>query len=221
MKVLIGIVAGKTDKHCHDRFVSALNAQGSYDKVAAVLDAETTKAYSLFKVIQSSDANDAREKLRDYALKNKYDALFLVDANIIIPEGCLVSLMSVKAPIVGAPYLGQMKIREFSRITPVVYAFGVEEGSAFPVPVEMLVPREVMQAAAVGFGACLIHRNALETGKLDDCVEFCLNAKKKGLLTGADTRVKCVHVEKDREYDWPVGMVTRTHSVDSKDLGLE
>ncbi len=221
MKVLIGITAGKEQKHCHDRFISAINSQGPHDKIVAVLDAETTKAYSSFKVLQALDVNDAREKLRDYALKNKYDALFLVDANIIIPEGCLSSLMSVKVPIVGAPYLNQMSVREFARITPVVYAFGVEEGSAFPVPVEMLIPREVMQAAAVGFGACLIHRNALETGKLDDCVEFCLNAKKKGLLTGADTRVKCVHVEKDREYDWPVGMVNQNHSIDAKELGLE
>jgi len=221
MKVLIGIVAGKNDEHCHDKFLSALNLQGSYDKAAAVLDDETASKYSSVKTLKSADVNDAREKLKEYALKNNYDALFLVDANIIIPEGCLSSLMSVKSPIMGAPYLGQMRMREFERIAPVVYAFGLDEGSAFPVPVDMLVVREAMQAAAVGFGACLIHRNALETGKLNDCVEFCLNAKKKGLLTGVDTRVKCVHVEKDREYDWPAGMINLSHSIDTKDLGLD
>jgi len=155
MKILIGIVASKRHEHCKDRFLEALKKLGEYDTLVASHE----KVDYPFETIKTDNVKESREKLAERA-KN-YDALFLLETNVIVPEHTLKSLSSVNVPIVGGLYFSGMSYMGVKKIVPLVFSFGNEPNTFLPTPLEAVISADVVQAAAVGLGCCLIRKEAL------------------------------------------------------------
>lgn len=138
----------------------------------------------------------------------RYDYLFCVDSDIVLPNDALARLIAADKDVVSGVYIQRKPghhILEIYEDTP--------NGGTQNVKWEYLKGRGLVEIAACGFGCVLVKSNVLRTmsyphfvykSALDHAytfsedVYFCLTARKHGFKIWADTSLLCEHIHNIR-----------------------
>lgn len=151
----------------------------------------------------------AYRRLREIFLGGPYDALWIVENDVIPPPQALDKLLAVDADIAygvycfrrGKPVVNIMHPASRNTITdsPQAWAAGVRTGA-------------VIDCGGLGFGCTLIHRRVLERlefrtdgggGDADSCLAA--DAPRAGFTQQAHLGVLCGHKRPDGVTIWPIG----------------
>lgn len=130
-------------------------------------------------------------KAREFALKNGYDYMFVVESDIIVPENALTSMLECNADIVSA--LVPERISKVGKNILNIYYNGIKdaerlcrEGKPFKV-----------DEGPIGRACLLISRRALEHPFQPSDGIWCDAMRGQGFQVIIDPRVKCSHVDRD------------------------
>lgn len=146
-----------------------------------------------------------------YAIENKYDYVFFVDSDIVLPSDTLIKLLSINKPIATGIYIQRKK-----EIIPEIYIN--ENGNIINENYKNLVEHKQIQIAGCGFGCVLVNIKVIKAVgypqfeyhsaiKMEDTysedLDFCTKAINLGFDIYADTSIKCDHIGETR-YNFPV-----------------
>lgn len=229
-KILIGCPTYAGHDGCIERFIQGLKNL-SYQNADVIFASDSTDV-NFLKKIQSAGYSilknplvtgkmesivQNRNKIIQHVSEKKYDYLFFVDTDVLLPEDAIEKLLSVNQAIASGIYLGAIPMQGTVKIAPIIYDFGDKEDYVKAVPMNHVMKDWVFEIAACGFGCCLIKREVLEKVKLrynketqageDTC--FCFDARKQHKYhIFANTGVKCIHMGKNKEadFDFPAGI---------------
>lgn len=152
----------------------------------------------------------AYAKAREACLKGKYDALFIVESDIIIPPDALEKLSEVDADVVNGVYMwrvGEPLISAY-RYTPDDGGWPDISYSKLPSELKSLWGKTV-RTSGLGFGCCLIHRRVLEEVGVRTVEKawcdwwFYVDVNRKGFVVKHDFSVLCGHKGEQGRIYWP------------------
>lgn len=229
-RVLIGCPTYDGQSYCIGRFVEQLKLVKGPNDVLFVdnsgndAHSEIIKAAG-FEVIRNKNAGEDRiakiisnrQKIIDRFLEKRYDALLFLDTDILPPEDIISRMIAHKKDIVTGVYLGAMKIQGKIRQAPVIYDFSHKKDYFRPVPLNSVLDEDLREIAASGFGCILISRPVLEKVQLrynkelgsGEDIPFCRDARElHGFKTFVDTSIKCTHMQKERDLNFPAGIAS-------------
>jgi FkbM family methyltransferase len=134
----------------------------------------------------------------------RYDYLFCVDSDIVLPKDTLVKMVSANKDIISGLYIQRKPDQhtlEIYRDTP--------NGGVANIPYEQLKNLPIVEVAACGMGCCLINSEVLRTlpyphfvyrsalnhsNTFSEDIYFCLEARKFGFKVWADPSIHCEHI---------------------------
>lgn len=226
-KILIGCPTYDGHAHCIQRFIESLknlsyknfdvlfvdnSLQDSYAKLISDAGYEVLRNPASGERIVNIINN--RNLVIQRALEKKYDYLFFVDTDILLPVGAIEKLLAVDQPVVSGVYLGGLKIGNDVKIAPVLYDFSEREDYVKLFPMNDVLDDLVLAVAACGFGCCLVRADVLEKVKLrfsektmsGEDVLFCHDARNLGYKIFANTGVKCTHIASSGDIEFPAGV---------------
>lgn len=228
-RVLIGCPTYSGKNYCIKRFLERLAIIKKEHDVLFVDNSDDDSHSEIihaagFEVIKTKKDVDLiatiinnRQKIIDRVLERNYDYLLFLDTDIIPPEDVIIRLLSHKKYIVTGVYPGLMKIQGKVRIAPVIYEFSQKKDYFKPIAINAVLDDEFKEIAACGFGCVLISKRVLEKVRLrynkelgsGEDIPFCRDARELcGFQTFVDTSIKCTHVQKDRDLDFPAGVAS-------------
>lgn len=146
-------------------------------------------------------------QMRQDALDEEFDALWLVEADILMPPNALVDLIAVEADVAYALYV--------SRLSHMLLAFpkidkftGASLGADVPKAKEIW--GTVVDSEGVGFGCTLIKQDVLKTvkfrranKKFADDWSFAVDVKEAGFKSKHHLGVMCGHITRVNSVLWP------------------
>ncbi|AJF59528.1 MAG: hypothetical protein QT03_C0001G0013 [archaeon GW2011_AR10] len=226
-KVLVGCPTSEKKEYCLEKFVEGLkgltyknfdvcledNSKGKeyYKKLLGIAQQWNKEKFpSKFEVIYSGLTSEkarkrvvnGRNKLRKKLLGEGYDYFFSLEQDVVAPANAIEKLLSDDKKIVSAVYLNLMQDK---RVNVVAYRFDSEEhkrkGLISPLGLLNILPSQVMEVAATGVGAMLIHRSVLEKisfryepkEKAYDDIYFARDARNAGYKIFLDSSLFCQH----------------------------
>lgn len=208
MKLLLGVVTNGSHRHVLEHVLKAIERQTVPSDVVFV-----TSEYAYAALLRSKNKTvfedkaqgtlkekmvSARKLLRSHALENGYDALILIDGNIILPQFAVEALIKTQGDVVAGVYLDAFDLGDKTVVAPVVFK-DVGGGNAQLYTYEALAPPQVLEVGAAGFGCCMIVRKVLEQVEIAafpngrDDLKFFVDARAKGFKCVANTQVKCLN----------------------------
>jgi FkbM family methyltransferase len=138
----------------------------------------------------------------------RYDYLFCVDSDIILPKDTLSKFINAGKDIISGLYIQRkpgQHILEVYRDT--------DNGGVANIDYELLRDKGVVEVAACGFGCCLINAEVLRTlpyphfvyksalnhaNTFSEDIYFCIQARRYGFKVWADTSIHCDHIGSTR-----------------------
>ncbi|MBI4016740.1 MAG: hypothetical protein HY363_03540 [Candidatus Aenigmarchaeota archaeon] len=227
-RVLIGCPTYDGQSHCISRFLEQLKlVKGPHDALFVDNSEGDEHANKItaagFEVARNKDAGadkiariiSNRQKIIDRMLQKNYDYLLFLDTDVLPPQDIIPRLLAHKKDLVTGIYLGAMKIQGKIRQAPVIYDFSHKKDYFKPVPLNSVLDEDVREIAACGFGCVMITRQVVqkvelrynkELGSGED-IPFCRDARElHGFKTFVDTSIKCTHMQKDHDLDFPAGI---------------
>lgn len=147
-------------------------------------------------------------KARAHCLRGNYDAMLIVESDMVPPANALESLSRIDADVAGGLYMMR------HGLTPVANAFVYVQGQNDPgtwMPTQELydVWGDCVRTNGVCFGVTLIHRHVLEAipFSMHESAApdwpFMTNCNARGYVTVCDTSVQCGHIKPDGTTLWP------------------
>ncbi|MEK6857004.1 MAG: hypothetical protein AABX39_00260 [Nanoarchaeota archaeon] len=231
MNVLIACPTYDGQKYCVERFIERAGAIKNYKIM--FFDNSLTKDYSEFLrskefEVVNVDCGDKKgnERIAEcmkfickYFLEGKFDYLFCLETDVLVPEKIVETLLSRNKDIVGGIYLTEYNVthvkKDGSKYSewerhPVADVYSPKMNYLRPLPMEAAKKNILARVATIGLGCTLIKRNVLEKTEFryrenwsHDAL-FCLDAQQNGFTVFVDTSIKCVHVKEDKEMDWSI-----------------
>jgi hypothetical protein len=137
-------------------------------------------------------------------LAEQYDALLIVENDIIPPPDALEKLLAVEADIAYGVYALRRGIPQLNVRHPQTHKAWSQHKAEWREKFG-----QVIDIAGIGFGCTLIHRNVLETLELratnggDGDTQLANDARAYGFTQKADTTVLCGHKRPDGVILWP------------------
>lgn len=237
-KVLVAAPTYSGMDYCLDRFLKAIK-QLDYSNYDILLVDNTTgedyfsKLKELEGIIVLKDYNAENPKIKrivssrnmiiDYALKNKYDYIFMLDSDVIVPKDSLKLLLNCKKDIVSGIYFSLFNSSAKIKLLPVVFR-DLEEKEINEIIKNNLISEELVKKYGLkrhltpeeansgellevkypSGGCLLISKNVFKSiryGLLDvpsahnttDDIFFFEEAKKYGFRLYTLTKVRCNH----------------------------
>lgn len=227
LRILIGCPTYDGQAHCIERFMQGLKelTYKNYDVVFvdnSLNDAFAQKIKTCnYEVIRNPAQGERivnivnnRKIIITRALEKKYDYLFFVDTDVLLPPNAIQKLLAVKQPISSGVYLSGLPVSGSLRIAPVLYDFSEKEDYYKIIPMNDVMEDLIFEIAACGFGCCLIRREVLEKVQLrynekiqsGEDIFFCYDARKLGYRTFVNTTVRCTHMVADGDVTFPAGV---------------
>ncbi|MBI4140797.1 glycosyltransferase family 2 protein [Candidatus Woesearchaeota archaeon] len=235
-KILMGCPTSDGHAHCIQRFLTALKqlTYTNYDVLFAdnsiqEKHAQLIKSYGYETIRNPSKNKDRiidiisnRNIIIKRAVEKKYDYLFFVDTDVLLPPDAIEKLLSPDQPIVSGVYLGGQKFSNETKIAPVLYELTANENYLRSVPLNNVMEDLVYEIAASGMGCVLIQREVLEKVKLrysekimsGEDVLFCHDARKLGYRTFVNTSVRCTHMVSEGDITFPAGIANFSFQYD-------
>lgn len=229
--ILIACPTYDRQKYCVEEFLERLKNVNDYKII--FFDNSATADYSDFLRSKGFDVVyvDCGDKkgneriaecmkfVRKFFLAKKFEYLFCLETDVLVPEDIVEKLLSRNKDIVGGLYLTEYNVTHVKKdgskyseweIHPVAEVYSPKMNYLRPLPMEVAKKNILARVATIGLGCTLIKRTVLE--KTDFRYEqnwshdalFCLDAQQNGFEVFADTSIKCVHVKEDKEMDWSV-----------------
>lgn len=141
----------------------------------------------------------ARNIIAQKAIDEEYDAVLMVDADVVPPKDALAKMIGDGADIVLAPYPRNGGGCELFRLG--MRDFGDENRIALP-------PKKVIEVKGGGLGCALIRNTVFKRiqrpwfkyveyqngSVLSEDLYFCTRASEAGIAIMADCRIRCGHV---------------------------
>lgn len=227
-KILVGCPTYDGHSHCISRFTDGLKNLTYKNFDVLFVDNSQNEDYakkireSGYEVVRNPSSKEKiinivenRNKIIQRAIEKKYDYLFFVDTDVLLPVDAIQKLLSVKQPIASGVYLGGLPIQGETRIAPVLFDFSDKKDYVKIIPLNDVMEEIIFGIAACGFGCCLIEREVLEKVKLryneqtksGEDVLFCADARKNfGYPTFVNTAVKCTHMVLGGDLVFPAGI---------------
>jgi len=173
----------------------------------SIYDLEVPSGYSTdFQFFYGYQIDQIRNLIADWG--KRYDYLFCVDSDIVLPRDTLVKMLAAKKDIVSGLYIQRKPGHHILEI----YRDN-EAGGVTNIPYELLKNKGLVEVAACGMGCCLIDSEVLRTmpyphfvyrsalshfNTFSEDIYFCLEARKLGFKVWADTTIKCDHIGSTR-----------------------
>jgi len=140
--------------------------------------------------------------MQQYARKNAYDYVFIVDPDVILPENALIILIGTKGDIVCGITPERPSKFGFGKNTwSIMMEWNNNKGAK-----KAIAKNEIFYVTGCGSEACtLLNRKAIETDKLfvrtkyknSPDFTFWENARMNALKTLCNPKVMCKHIEPD------------------------
>ncbi len=225
--VLIGCVTFKGHMFVLDEFLAALRQQTYQGFDLVIVDNSETEDYAdtlrskgltVIRDVPGTKSRiqritSGREKTREMFLSGKWQYLFFVDSDIIIPPDALERLLSHEADIISGVCLCRINLGGKMEIHPALYDFA-GKGQGRLMDIEEVAGDELQEIDVCGFGCCLVKRIVVERVPLryyeksaaGEDVAFNVDAHKFGFRTFVDKSVKCRHVTPTEILEVPKGI---------------
>jgi hypothetical protein len=143
-------------------------------------------------------------KARAHVLRANYDAMFVVESDVIPPANALAKLLSIDADIAGGWYV-------MRHGAPVANAFvhvpAQDDPGTYMLDHEM---QGIVQTNGVCMGCVLIHRRVIERipFRMHDSAapdwSWMTDCNSAGFVTVVDASIKCGHKRPDGVVLWPI-----------------
>lgn len=145
-----------------------------------------------------------RNLIASWVVNEKYDYLFAVDSDIILPKDTLTKMLFWDKDIISGLYIQKRD----DKVIPEIYR--IYPNGMLNVPIQDLAPRGLHEIDGCGFGCALVSRSVFEdvgypwfeykdgptpgTIHISEDNDFCLKAKKWGYQIYVDSSIVCPHV---------------------------
>lgn len=148
--------------------------------------------------------DQVRNLIASYGIGHKFDYIFFVDSDIILPKNALRRLLESNKDIITGVYIQ----RKPNVRIPEIYVEN-QHGGMHNIDISEVQGNKVFRIGGCGFGCVLVKTNVLEKvgypqfeyhdtldikETLSEDVDFALKAKQKGFELFVDTSVKCEHL---------------------------
>jgi glycosyltransferase involved in cell wall biosynthesis len=155
-----------------------------------------------FQYFYGYQIDQIRNLIADWA--KRYDYLFSVDSDIVLPRDSLVKMLAADKDIISGLYIQRIpntKTLEVYMDTP--------GGGCTNIPYERIEKLGIVEIAACGMGCVLIknavfkaleyphylYKSALDhKNTVSEDIYFCIKARKAGFKVWADPSIKCDHI---------------------------
>ncbi len=145
-----------------------------------------------------NDLVEKHNRARQWALEDGYDALFLVEADIILPYDALSRLVAVDSDVAYGLYCGRHGNHQWLAFSEL----RKNTGKSYDLNRRWCAANwgQVIETKGVGMGCTLIHRRVLEqiefrvNGSMADDWYFSLDCQEKGFSQKHDLGVICGHI---------------------------
>ena len=225
-KVLVGAPVSDMHAYCIKEFLTAIKSftYSNYD-ILLVDNSKTNTFYNQIKeavpVVRIPYELRARERvtkahniLRDKALKEGYDYLFILDQDVIPPERAIEILISRNKKAIAGLYFGNHTLPDGTNaIMPFAWRFTQKEHDW--TQTRYLNHEEIWQPGLIkiafaGGGCTLLHRDILDKIKFryDPSIDawddrwLGYDIYDKGLEFYLDNTIKCKHLYLKRQFSW-------------------
>jgi FkbM family methyltransferase len=166
-------------------------------------DLSVPAGYTLdFQYFFGYNISQIRNLIAEWA--KRYDYLFSVDSDIVVPRDALTKMINADKDIVSGLYIQRKPGQQIVELY-----MNTSNGGCTNIPYAMLENTGLVQVAACGFGCVLIkntvfekmpyphfvYQNALDHAHtVSEDVYFCTKARSLGFEVWADTSIKCDHI---------------------------
>jgi len=136
VKILIGVPVYSGVKYCFDNFLKHIQNIKGFDFDVLIVDNsrdddffnEIQKRDNLIVIKDNTDEEknmlrliSSRNKILDYASKNKYDYLLMMDSDVMVPENILLKLFDAKKDVISGLYFNLFNSGGKQKLLPVCY----------------------------------------------------------------------------------------------------
>ncbi len=176
------------------------------ETVKAIFDLEIPHGYEIeFQYFYGYQIDQVRNLIAEWG--KKYDYLFCVDADIVMPKNTLMRMINSRKDVISGLYI--QRIEDTHTLELYKFIDGVPGFHNIPYP--EIKDKGITEVAACGFGCVLINSDVLRTmtyphfvykSALDhrhtfsEDIFFCAKAKEAGYKIYADPGIVCDHVGK-------------------------
>lgn len=208
MKLLIGAVTHKGHRYLLDFWASAVKKQNA--DVLCIVPKQDNAYGTLLKSMNFSVLEVAPEKtfqdqllqgrrlLRKHALQNGYDALLLINGDIIVPDNARELLEKTQGDVVAGVYLNAFELGGKTVVAPFVFK-DVGDGNAQLYTYDGIAAPQVLEVGAAGLGCVLISKKVLEKVEFQtfgksgtEDMRFFVDARAAKFKCVVNTVVKCL-----------------------------
>ena len=164
----------------------------------SIYDLEVPMGYKTdFQFFYGYNIDQIRNLIADWA--QKYDYLFSVDSDIVMPSDTLKKLIEHNKDIVTGMYIQRI---------PGTHALELYDKNG-RIPYNLIKGKGLLEIDACGFGCVLVKSEVFKTvgypqfvyhsalnhrDTISEDTDFCLKAKNKGFKIWVDTSIKCNHI---------------------------
>jgi FkbM family methyltransferase len=168
----------------------------------SIWDLTVPEGYELdFQYFFGYQIDQIRNLIADWA--KRYDYLFSVDSDIVLPKDTLVKMLAADKDIISGLYIQRIP----NTHTLEVY-MDTPNGGCTNIPYELIKDRPVVEIAACGMGCALIkgdvfrkldyphfvYKSAINhNDTISEDVYFCMKARQAGFKVWADSSIMCDH----------------------------
>jgi FkbM family methyltransferase len=172
------------------------------DTFKSIFDLSVPDGYELdFQYFYGYQIDQIRNLIADWG--KRYDYLFSVDSDIVLPSDCLVKMLSADKDIISGLYIQRIPDRQILEI------YKNADTGVTNHQFEDVKDLGVFQIASCGMGCCLIKSEVLHkmsyphfvyTAALSHAhtfsedIYFCCKAREIGFTVWADSTIRCEHV---------------------------
>ncbi|MDP7115510.1 MAG: glycosyltransferase [Candidatus Woesearchaeota archaeon] len=222
-KILIGTVTCDKYGYCLDEFLGAVKDLSYENYEVCIVDNSKDDAYAErlrgkgLNVKRLPHKEEVREMLieghnflKEKALQDGFDYLFILDQDVIVPFNVIKRLTGHGKKIVTGLYYNIFNVRyntqmgseeKENELMPVLYKEGSDENKVVQFTVDEVREPKFLEIRQCGTGCLLVAREVLEkvgfrhvTGSKNfDDTWFCSDVRKKGYKIYCDTSMKCTH----------------------------
>lgn len=169
----------------------------------SIWDLDVPEGYELdFRIEKSDNISQVRNLIAEWA--KRYDYLFSVDSDIVLPKDTLVKMLAADKDVISGLYIQRIPGTQ----TLEVY-MATPNGGCTNIPYSMLENLGVVEIEACGMGCALIksevfrkmeyphffYKSALNHREtISEDVYFCKKAKGLGFTIWTDPSIKCDHI---------------------------
>lgn len=167
----------------------------------SIWDLTIPEGYELeFQYFYGYQIDQIRNLIADWA--KRYDYLFSVDSDIVLPKDTLVKMLAADKDIISGLYIQRIPDRHTLEV------YMDNNGGCVNIPYKLIKDRPVVEIAACGMGCALIkgdvfrkleyphfvYKSAINhKDTVSEDVYFCLKARQAGFKVWADPSIMCDH----------------------------